>query len=59
MSALVFLHEQVPSTELGEIGPIDRADEPKRPPTVLSPEEVRHLFDAMSAGPNRLVAHLL
>lgn len=59
LSALVFLYEQVPSTELGEIGPIDRADEPERLPMVLSREEVRRLFAALPPGPNRLVTHLL
>ncbi|WP_240328313.1 tyrosine-type recombinase/integrase [Salinibacter ruber] len=42
--------------ELDDIGPLDR---PKRLPTVLSREEVRQLFAALSPGPNRLIAHLL
>ncbi len=57
--ALIFLYEQVLEIELDDIGPLDRADRPKRLPTVLSREEVHRLFDAMSTGPNRLIAHLL
>jgi integrase len=57
--ALIFLYEQVLEIELADIGPLDRADRPKRLPTVLSREEVRRLFEALSAGPNRLIAHLL
>ena len=44
--ALIFLYEQVLGVELGEIGPVDRADRPKRLPTVLSREEVQRLFAA-------------
>lgn len=57
--ALIFLYEQVLEIELDDIGPLDRADRPKRLPTVLSREEVRQLFAALSPGPNRLTAHLL
>ncbi len=57
--ALVFLYEQVLGKDLDDIGPLDRADRPKRLPTVLSRDEVQRLFDALSAGPNRLVAPLL
>ncbi|WP_259116747.1 hypothetical protein [Salinibacter ruber] len=42
--ALIFLYEQVLGVELDEIGPVDRADRPKRLPTVLSREEVQRLF---------------
>jgi len=59
LNALIFLYEQVLGVELGSIGPVDRADEPRRLPTVLSRDEVRQLFAALSPGPNRLVAHLL
>jgi integron integrase len=59
LNALIFLYEQVLGVELGDIGPVDRADRPKRLPTVCSRNEVRRLFDAMSPGPNRLIAHLL
>ncbi|WP_263835798.1 tyrosine-type recombinase/integrase [Salinibacter sp.] len=57
--ALVFLYEQVLGKDLDDIGPLDRADRPKRLPTVLSRGEVQRLFAALSAGPNRLIAHLL
>jgi integron integrase len=59
LNALTFLYEQVLDAPLGDVGTIERADRPKRLPTVLSREEVRRLFAAMSAGENRLVAHLL
>jgi len=59
LNALVFLYEQVLGVELGDLGPLDRADRPKRFPTVLSRGEVQRLFAALSAGPNRLVAPLL
>lgn len=59
LNALLFLYEQVLGIELGDLGPLDRADRPKRLPTVLSRTEVRHLFAALSPGPNRLVALLL
>ncbi len=59
LNALVFLYEQVLGVELGDLGPLDRADRPKRLPTVLSREEVRRLFAALPPGPNRLIAHLL
>jgi integron integrase len=59
LNALIFLYEQVLGVELGAIGPVDRADRPKRLPTVLSRDEVRQLFAALSHGPNRLIAHLL
>jgi hypothetical protein len=56
--ALIFLYKQMLGVELGDVGPLDRADRPKRLPTVLSREEVHRLFDAMSTGPNRPIAHL-
>ncbi|WP_263785312.1 integron integrase [Salinibacter grassmerensis] len=59
LNGLIFLYEQVLGVELDDVGPLDRADRPKRLPTVLSREEVHRLFDAMSTGPNRLIAHLL
>ena len=59
LSALLFLYEQVLGEDLGGIGPLDRADRPKRLPTVLSRDEVQQLFAALSPGPNQLVAHLL
>jgi integron integrase len=59
LNALVFLYDEVLDRPLGDVGAIERADRPKRLPTVLSREEVRRLFRAMEAGPNALVAHLL
>jgi len=59
LNALMFLYEQVLGLELGDIGPLDRADRPRRLPTVLSRDEVQRLFAAFSPGPNRLIAHLL
>ena len=57
--ALLFLYEQVLDEKLGNIGSLDRAERPKRLPTVLSRDQVRRLFAALSPGPNRLIAHLL
>lgn len=59
LNALTFLYETVLDEPLGDIGAVERADRPKRLPTVLSRDEVRRLFAAMPAGENRLVAHLL
>ena len=59
LNALVFLYDHVLDEPLGDIGAIERADRPKRAPTVLSKPETRRLFAAMDAGPNALVAHLL
>jgi integron integrase len=59
LNALVFLYDDVLDEPLGDIGAIERADRPKRLPTVLSKRETRRLFAAMDAGPNALVAHLL
>ena len=59
LNALTFLYEAVLDEPLGDIGTIERADRPRRLPTVLSREEVRRLFREMSSGANRLVAHLL
>jgi integron integrase len=59
LNALTFLYEAVLDAPLGDIGTIERADRPKRLPTVLSRTEVRQLFAAMSPNENRLVAHLL
>jgi integron integrase len=59
LNALSFLYDRVLESPLGDIGAIERADRPRRLPTVLSREEVKALFDALGPGPNRLVAHLL
>lgn len=57
--ALLFLYEPVLGEDLGNVGSLDRADRPKRLPTLLSRNEVQRLFAALSPGPNQLVAHLL
>ncbi len=62
LNALVFLYDHVLEQSLDDIGAIERADRPKRLPTVLSREEVQRLFRAMRANQtreNQLVAHLL
>jgi len=59
LNALTFLYESVLDDPLGDIGTIERADRPKRLPTVLSRNEVRRLFQTMSPGANRIAAHLL
>lgn len=59
LNALTFLYDRVLEAPLGDIGTIERADRPRRLPTVLSREEVRALFCALGPGPNHLVAHLL
>lgn len=59
LNALVFLYDDVLERPLGDIGSIERADRPKRVPTVLSKGEVRRLLGAMNQTANALVAHLL
>jgi integron integrase len=59
LNALKFLYDDVLDVPLGDIGTIERADRPRRLPTVLSRAEVRRLFRNLSPGANRLVAHLL
>ena len=59
LNALVFLYDDVLDRPLGDIGTIERADRPKRLPTVLSKQETRRLLAAMDRTPNALVAHLL
>jgi integron integrase len=59
LNALTFLYDSVLDDPLGDIGTIERADRPKRLPTVLTRDEVRRLFAALSPGANRLVAQLL
>ena len=58
LNALIFLYEAVLGEEIGAIGPFERAQAPKRLPTVLTKGEVRAVLDAMS-GPRKLVASLL
>jgi integron integrase len=58
--ALLFLYQQVLGIELPRLDAV-RARRPKRLPTVLSPEEVRQLLDAVRGGEGvfRLMAGLL
>jgi integron integrase len=58
LNALVFLYHQVLHLDLDDIGTIERAQRPRRLPTVLSRGDVRRLLRAMS-GTNRWVACLL
>lgn len=55
-NALVFLYQQVLGIELPKLDAV-RARRPKRLPTVLSPEEVRQLLDAVDGGEG--VFHLM
>src|SRR5262249_51175166 len=48
-NALVFLYQQVLGIQLPRLDAV-RARRPKRLPTVLSPEEVRQLLDAVRGG---------
>ena len=59
-NALLFLYQQVLGIELPKLDAV-RAKRPKRLPTVLSPEEVRQLLDAVDGGEGvfRLMAGLL
>lgn len=59
LNALVFLYDDVLDEPLGEIGTIERAQRPKRLPTVLSRSEIKRLLGAMNQTTNALVAHLL
>jgi site-specific recombinase XerD len=51
-NALIFLYEQVLGEDLGDIGSLDRANRPKRLPTVLSRNEARRLFAALFPRPS-------
>jgi len=59
-NALLFLYQQVLGIELPRLDAV-RARRPRRLPTVLSPEEVRQLFDAVRGGEGvfRMMAGLL
>jgi site-specific recombinase XerD len=57
LSALLFLYRQVLHKDLGPIDAL-RAKKPKRLPTVLTKEEVRHILDCV-AGTHQLMAKLL
>jgi integron integrase len=58
LNALVFLYEQVLGEPLGTIGDFTRAKRPRRPPVVLTREEVNRLLDALTST-SRLMAGLL
>jgi integron integrase len=49
LNALLFLYQQVLGLELPRLDAV-RAKRPKRLPTVLAPEEVRQLLDAVEGG---------
>ena len=59
-NALLFLYQQVLGIELPRIDSV-RARRPKRVPTVLSPDEVRRLLEAVQGGDGvfRLMAGLM
>jgi integron integrase len=59
-NALLFLYQQVLGIELPRIESV-RARRPKRVPTVLSPDEVRRLLDAVRGGEGvfRLMAGIM
>ena len=59
-NALLFLYQQVLGMELPKLDAV-RAKRPKRLPTVLRPEEVRQLLDAVHGGEGvfRLMAGIL
>jgi len=58
LSGLLFLYQEVLGRDLDRIEGVVRAKKPVRLPVVLTREEVRKLFGAMT-GPSRLVALLL
>jgi len=57
LNSIVFLYREVLDIELGEIAPI-RSKRQRRPPTVLTQEEVRRVLRNM-AGTHRLMGQLL
>jgi len=60
LAAMLYLYGEVLGIELSRVDAV-RAKRPKRLPTVLSPEEVRQLLDAVDGGEGvfRLMAGLL
>ena len=59
LGAILFLYRHVLEKDLGSLDAV-RANRPKRLPTVLSKEEVRHLFAAMpEKAAHRLIVELL
>lgn len=57
LNAIVFLYREVLDIDLGQIAPI-RSKRQRKPPTVLTQEEVQQVLRAM-AGTHRLMAQLL
>ena len=57
LNAIVFLYREVLDVELGEIAPV-RSKRQRRPPAVLTQEEVRRVLRNME-GTHRLMAQLL
>lgn len=47
LNSLVFLYRQVLKRELGDFGDFYRARAPRKLPTVLTPDEIRHLFESL------------
>ena len=48
LNALVFLYKQVLQTEVGELGPTERAKKPERLPTVMSRGEAGRLLATLT-----------
>src|SRR5512137_1368722 len=58
LSALLFLYRHVLGREIGNLGEVIRAKKPKRPPVVLTREEVKAVLDHLQ-GDRRLMAALM
>lgn len=58
LNAIVFFFSRVLEKPIGDIGPYKRPKQPRRIPTVLSPEEIQHLFEHIF-GMNGLMIRLM
>ena len=58
LAALLFLYRHVFGTDVGKLGDIIRARKLERIPVVLTPDEVRKVFNKM-AGRDKLIVELL
>ncbi len=58
LSALLFLYKQILKMEVGWLGEVERPTRPARVPVVLTPQEVRRIFEHLH-GSMRLMAGLL
>ncbi len=58
LSALLFLYRHVLEKPIDNLGPLIRANKPKRLPVVLSREEVRNIISTLS-GERKLIVSLL